>query len=64
MKLIRLPEVKQKTGLCTTVIYQRMRDGTFPKNIAISSQARAWDDDEVNAWISATIAASRKTEAA
>jgi len=59
MKLIRLDEVKAKTGLCTTSIYKAMRDGSFPKNLAISKQARAWDDAEVEAWIAAKIAAAR-----
>jgi predicted DNA-binding transcriptional regulator AlpA len=34
-----------------------MKDGWFPKNFAISKQARAWDSDEVDAWIAARIAA-------
>jgi prophage regulatory protein len=63
-KLIRLPKVKEKTAMCTTEIYKGMREGWFPKNIPIGKQARAWDDDEVNAWILAKIAAARKTEAA
>jgi predicted DNA-binding transcriptional regulator AlpA len=34
-----------------------MKDGWFPKNFAISKQARAWDSEEIDAWIAARIAA-------
>jgi prophage regulatory protein len=46
----RIDRVREETGLCTRVIYQMMAEGTFPKNFAISPQARAWASDEVDAW--------------
>jgi prophage regulatory protein len=64
MKLIRLNEVKAKTGLCTTVIYAGMREGTFPRSIPISKQSRAWDEAEIDGWIKAKIAAARVGSAA
>jgi len=56
-KLERIESVKKRTGLCTSSIYEGMKAGWFPKNFAISKQARAWDSDEVDAWIAARIAA-------
>lgn len=56
-RLERLAAVRQRTGLCTSSIYEGMKDGWFPKNFAISKQARAWDSDEIDAWIAARIAA-------
>ena len=56
-RLERLAAVRQRTGLCTSSIYEGMKDGWFPKNFAISKQARAWDSDEIDAWIKARIAA-------
>jgi prophage regulatory protein len=64
MRLIRINEVKAKTGLCTTAIYEGMRDNWFPKSIPLSKQARGWDDDEIDGWIKAKIAAARSTEVA
>jgi prophage regulatory protein len=63
-KLERLRSVQERTGLCTTEIYKAMREGRFPKSFPISKQARAWDSEEIDAWIVATIAAGRKHEAA
>ena len=59
-RLERLPSVKDRTGLCTSSIYQGMREGWFPKNFAIGKQARAWDADEVTAWIEAKITARKE----
>ena len=56
-RLERLAAVRQRTGLCTSSIYEGMKDGWFPKNFAISKQARAWDSDKIDAWIKARIAA-------
>jgi prophage regulatory protein len=56
-RLERLAAVRQRTGLCTSSIYEGMKDGWFPKNFAISKQARAWDSEEIDAWIAARIAA-------
>jgi prophage regulatory protein len=63
LKLERIREVQARTGLCTVEIYRLMRENQFPKNIAISKQARAWVSHEVTAWIEDKIAAGRKTAA-
>jgi predicted DNA-binding transcriptional regulator AlpA len=64
-KLERIRSVQDRTGMCITEIYRGMREGWFPKNFPISKQARAWDSEEVDAWIAAKIEAGRKaTEAA
>ena len=53
----RLDRVKEETGLCTSAVYDGMAKGTFPRNFAISKQARAWASDEVEAWKAARQAA-------
>jgi prophage regulatory protein len=64
-RLERLPSVQARTGLCTSEIYRLMREGLFPKSIALSKQSRAWVSEEIDAWINAKIAAGRAvTEAA
>ncbi|NVN88603.1 MAG: AlpA family phage regulatory protein [Rhodopseudomonas sp.] len=57
----RLERVKEETGLCTRAIYQGMADDTFPKNFAISRQARAWLSDDIEAWKASKLAAAGKT---
>jgi len=58
--LIRLPEVKARTGLSRSSIYQFIRDGMFPSPVKLSPRAVAWVSSEIQAWLEARIAASRK----
>ena len=59
--IIRLPEVKARTGLCRSAIYSAIQAGTFPKQISLGTpRAVGWDSDEVQAWIDNTIQAGKK----
>jgi len=51
VRLIRLQEVKQKTGLSSASIYKQIRIGAFPKGIKITQRATAWTSQDVEAWI-------------
>ena len=62
--ILRLPQVKKRTGKCRTAIYFEMQAGTFPKQIPIGSRAVGWDSDEVQAWIDKTLQAGKKLRAA
>lgn len=56
-RLLRLAEVQRQTGLCRSAVYATP---SFPKGIKLGSgRAVAWIASEVEAWIQATIAASR-----
>jgi prophage regulatory protein len=57
--LLRLPSVIARTGLRRSTIYRLARIGEFPRPIALGSRVSAWPSDEVDAWISARISASR-----
>lgn len=61
--LIRLPEVKARTGLSRTAIYAAAKDGKFPKPINLTERSVAWIDTDVQAWIDARIEASRSEAA-
>lgn len=50
-RMMRLPEVKDITGLSETTIWRRERDGEFPKRRRIGPQAVAWRSDEIEAWL-------------
>lgn len=50
-RLIRLPEVMDRVGLGRSAIYQRMRDGTFPRSRSLGSRCAVWIEDEINDWI-------------
>jgi prophage regulatory protein len=64
-KIIRLPEVKARTGLCRTAIYAAIQAGTFPQQISLGTpRAVGWDSSEVQAWIDETLKAGKKLRAA
>ena len=50
-RFLRLPEVLQITGMGKTFIYDRMRDGTFPKQIQLGSCTVVWNEQEVTKWM-------------
>jgi prophage regulatory protein len=49
--LVRLHEVKRRTGLSRTTIYRRAAAGTFPKPEPISAGLVAWYESDINAWV-------------
>jgi prophage regulatory protein len=55
MKLIRLTEVKELTGLGRSSIYKFMNEDMFPKSISLGERAVAWIDEEVEEWIAQRI---------
>ncbi len=57
LRLIKLPEVKNRTGESTAKIYDRMADGTFPLSVTTGPNSRAWVEHEIDEWIQARIAA-------
>jgi prophage regulatory protein len=52
-RLVRLPEVRNRTGLSTATIYRKMAEGRFPKAVKISTMLVAWYEGDVNAWVQA-----------
>ena len=48
---LKRPEVEQLTGLKRSIIYDKMKAGTFPKPVKLSARAVAWPEAKVDAWI-------------
>lgn len=55
--LLRLPEVRRRTGISRSELYRRICAGTFPGPVKLGERASAWPADEVDAWIAARVAA-------
>lgn len=53
--LLPIREVCRQSGLCRSLVYARMRAGTFPRSVHIGSSAR-WSEREVQAWVAARLA--------
>jgi prophage regulatory protein len=63
LKILRLPQVCEVTGLCRSMIYQLEADLRFPQRVKIGVRAVGWLDKEVNAWLVRRIALSRSNSA-
>lgn len=57
--ILRLPEVKKRTGLARSTIYLRITNGAFPKPISLGGRAVGWLDSEIDEWIQKQIVVSR-----
>ena len=57
--ILRLPTVKDRTGLSRSTIYLRMSQGSFPKPISLGGRAIGWLENEIDEWIVERIEQSR-----
>jgi prophage regulatory protein len=48
-RLLRLPEVRTRTGKSRSSIYRGVADGTFPKQVKLGPRAVGWPDHEITA---------------
>lgn len=62
-RLIREPEVHQRTGLSRTTRWREIKAERFPAPLKLTSSAIAWRESEIEAWI-ASRTSSRHVEAA
>jgi prophage regulatory protein len=56
MRIMRLKEVIEKTGLAKTTVYSLISQGKFPKQIELGVRSVGWVDTEVDEWLEAKIA--------
>jgi len=59
VSLIRIYQVKQRTGLSRSTIYERIKLGRFPSPIRLGSRSVAWIESEVESWLWEQVANSR-----
>ncbi len=49
--IIRLKTVLLRTGLSRSTLYRKIADGTFPRQLPISTNGAGWHESAVNRWI-------------
>ena len=49
--ILRLKAVLQRTGLSRSTLYRKINDGTFPRQIAISTRCAGWRESAINGWM-------------
>ena len=57
MRLIRLNDVSQSTGLRRSTIYKYIAEGVFPKAVPLGGGRVAWVEQEIQNWITERIEA-------
>jgi prophage regulatory protein len=50
-RIVRLPEVKNLTGLSRSTLYDRMKGGSFPHTIPLGGRLVGWLESDVKTWI-------------
>ena len=63
-KILRLPDVTDRTGLSRSTIYLKISDGRFPTPISLGDRAVGWLESEIEQWILDRIEASRADDQA
>lgn len=53
LRLIRLAEVKRRSGMSTSTIYRWMSQGKFPRSRSIGGHIAVWSEQEIDDWICA-----------
>lgn len=58
MKVLRVPDVVERTGLSRTTIWRRVRAGKFPAPVVLGTtvlgvQTIGWVESEIDDWIAA-----------
>ena len=59
-RILRLPSVRERTGLSRSSIYLRISQGRFPRPISLGERAVGWLESEITEWLNRRIAASRQ----
>lgn len=50
-RVLRLKEVRHKTGLGRSTIYRWMDEGRFPKPVRLGARSVAWIEHEIDEWL-------------
>lgn len=59
MTILRLVEVKARTGLARSTIYERIKSGDFLAQVSLGPRAVGWLASDIEAWIARQVEQSR-----
>ena len=58
--VLRLPEVRARTGLSRSTVYLRISEGKFPAPINLGPRMVGWLEAEIDDWLTIQIEKSRR----
>lgn len=51
IRVLRLKQVVERTGICRASIYRFVREGKFPASIKLGERAVGWYESDVEGWL-------------
>jgi len=60
--VLRLPQVRQITGLCRSTPHQLEAEQKFPRRIRLGSRSIGWIEQEVQIWLARRVELSRNSD--
>jgi prophage regulatory protein len=60
LRILRVRDVRTKTGLPLSTLYAWMSEGRFPKPVRLGPKLVGWPEHEVEAWLQAKLDARDK----
>ncbi len=51
MRILRIREVSEQTGLSKSSIYKQIRLGKFPRAVKLTKRASGWHEEAVREWM-------------
>lgn len=58
--ILRIGHVKARTGLARSTIYELIKAGDFPAQVALGVRAVGWLESDIEAWIAKQVERSRR----
>ncbi|WP_108468947.1 helix-turn-helix transcriptional regulator [Polynucleobacter difficilis] len=59
IKIYRIKEVCEITGLRPSSIYKQIRLNLFPQGVKLTARSTGWPSDVIDAWLKSRIAGER-----
>lgn len=56
MRILKIKQVAEQTGLAPRTIYRLISAGQFPKSVQLSPRRVGWTADQIEKWLSGIIA--------
>lgn len=50
-RILRIKMVLDRTGLSRSTLYRKIQNGTFPRQVQISTRCAGWRESAVNSWL-------------
>ncbi|WP_367872970.1 helix-turn-helix transcriptional regulator [Luteolibacter sp. Populi] len=63
-KILRLPEVKARTGLSRSTIYALIAKNDFPRHVPLGMRCVGWLESEIDSWIATRVGERRQLRVA